>query len=152
MIPVRAFGPELSRSETTPMIPGTIFASLASELQILEALVHEAAHHHFLFVEAFGPVVEPTDSNTYSSPLRTEMRPLRGVFAALHAIVYMLAFYVGILQTPLRLVQGLDFRISELRQQMADAASTVGSNRRSLTTAGRDLLAKTMSVAAFADP
>jgi hypothetical protein len=75
-------------------LPGLVYLdTCGGALQIFEALVHESAHHHLRFEEANGPLIDPTHTRLYDSPLRRNPRPLRGILLAFHALVYICAAY-----------------------------------------------------------
>lgn len=90
---VRSQGGEF-RSGSIAGIPGLVFVEITrKQLLVLEALVHESAHLHFHIAEFDNDFIAAGHDGRYASPLRPDPRPLRGIFLALHALVYMCAFY-----------------------------------------------------------
>jgi HEXXH motif-containing protein len=90
---VRSQGGEF-RSGSIAGIPGLVFVEMTrKQLLVLEALVHESAHLHFHIAEFNNDFIAAGHDGLYASPLRPDPRPLRGIFLALHALVYMCAFY-----------------------------------------------------------
>ena len=71
---------------------GAVFLRLepnASRVDIAESLAHEAAHA-LLFGFSLGmPLVENPDDERYASPLRSDPRPLDGIFHATYVIARM---------------------------------------------------------------
>ena len=89
-------GETVSRSSSAAELPGIVFADAVSELALLEVLVHEAAHHLLYLEEIRGPLVDPSDSRRFTSPLRPDPRPLRGILLAYHALAFICAFYADL--------------------------------------------------------
>lgn len=70
---------------------GAIFTNIMNKLQypeVLEIYVHEIAHLHLLAHEQ-GTVFILNEDEKVESPLRYEMRPLRGTFHSCYALVRM---------------------------------------------------------------
>jgi hypothetical protein len=144
-VPLRgASGP--SRSGNFKELPGLIFFNSTDEMQILEAMVHEAAHKHFFFAEVEEPLVDPSHTGTYRSPLRPEPRPLRGVFLAYHALAYMCALYADALRADMGAAERCTRELANLRPKLLDAEETMTSNRRFLTPVGSLFLDSTVDV------
>lgn len=148
-IPLRNDKPGTLNSGSNDSVPGMVFFDLAgADLRIMEALVHESAHHHVYFAEAAGPLVRPGHAERYSSPLRLEPRPLRGVLLAYHAIAYICAFYQD-----LRAKRGtasalLDKELEPMILKLDETARTLERAGGHLTAAGGEFLAQTAEVAA----
>jgi hypothetical protein len=82
------------RSNHYTSIPGMVNLDLfGGEINILELLIHESAHLYFFLAEMNKKLIEPRCKSLYWSPLRNELRPLRGIFVAYHALVFICAFY-----------------------------------------------------------
>ena len=93
IVPLQHEGIERS-SGSQPSIPGLIhLAGLHGPVAVLEALVHESAHHHVTMVEAAGALVNPGHRDLHPSPLRCEPRPLGRVLLAVHALWHIVIFY-----------------------------------------------------------
>jgi hypothetical protein len=83
VIPLPDDGSGKFRSVSDPDLPGLVQMDLAGgEVQILEGLVHESAHLHLYYAEAAAPLIDPTYERRFASPLRKELRPLRGILMA----------------------------------------------------------------------
>lgn len=127
------------RSGSIAGVPGLVFVEITrKQLLILEALVHESAHLHFHLSEADQDFIVAGHADLYASPLRRDPRPLRGIFLAFHALLYMCAFYKD--------WEGNtgDMRAGEARAHLKlqrDAAAAVLCGARSnLTAAGEQFL------------
>ena len=82
------------RSGTMAELPGVVFVEVTPHhLLTLEAMIHESAHLHFHMEQMGAPFFVNDDVRLYSSPLRVDPRPLRGIFLAYHALAHMVAFY-----------------------------------------------------------
>lgn len=133
------------RSGTVSGLPGLVLVEITEKpLLTLEALVHESAHLHFHLEEANGPLIQPGHSQLYHSPLRVDPRPLRGVFLALHALVYMCGLYLDwqrATDDP-RCLEALD----ELAASRDDAMKTVRAAADALTDRGQRFLAECLDL------
>ena len=139
IVPLQHEGTERS-SGSQPDIPGLIHvAGLHGPVAVLEALVHESAHHYFTMLEAAGPAADPDHRDLYPSPLRREPRPLGRVLLAVHALWHMVAFYDEGMASGL-LDSGWRDRRSRLARQLADGLSTLEHAWPHLTAAGRALV------------
>jgi HEXXH motif-containing protein len=137
------------RSSSYPEYPGLVLADATSELQLLEALVHESAHHLLYSWEGHGDLIDPDDRTTYSSPLRPDPRPLRGILLAYHALSYIYAFYGDFAASvPGRAVDVAE--IDELRVKRDEARETIEGSLTAITPLGRAFLNETANVAAYA--
>lgn len=92
VVPLRNRGPGW-RSGSSNDLPGLIWLDLLGALQIMEGLVHETAHHYFFLAEAAGGFVDKSHDSSYPSPFRSDMRPLRNVLLAYHALAYISRLY-----------------------------------------------------------
>ena len=106
VVPLRSERVDEFRSSSSPDIPGLVCMDVTSDpALVLEALTHESAHHHLYMWEASGPLVDPDHRGMYTSPLRSDLRPLRGILLAYHALVFIELMYldtreVGIVVRP----------------------------------------------------
>jgi HEXXH motif-containing protein len=148
VVPLRGTTTELFRSGSHDSIPGMTYMDLnCGELSIVEALLHESAHRHLFFAEAEGPLVDPGHTDRYSSPLRPEPRPLRGILLAYHAIAYICAGFVDLRD---RLSSAAEYCRRELRAmrvKLDESESTLVAHRRFLTPSGDAFLNETLGVA-----
>lgn len=145
VIPLYSKDRQQFRSGSAADLPGLIQMDLGSELQILEALVHETAHRHLYLAEAASPLVDPMHKACYRSPLRPDPRPLRGLLMAWHALSYIALFYREATECALLGSTGTQdlHRICTL---LDDAEETVMNCQGALTTAGLDFFNYTSAV------
>lgn len=134
------------RSGSVAGVPGLVFVEMTQrQLLVLEALVHESAHLYFHLAEAGRGFIAPGHEKLYASPLRRDPRPLRGIFLAFHALLYMCAFYRD------WEARTGDARAAEARAQLTqqrDAAGRVLQDARvNLTPAGGGFLAQCLALA-----
>jgi hypothetical protein len=126
-------------------LPGVVFFDLhGGAHQICEALVHESAHQHLCIEEAAGPLVEPAHQGTYSSPLRPDPRPLRGILLAYHALVYMCLYYAECIGRGIG--HGQEDELEGLRRKTDDGERVLADNARNLTPAGVAFFERTREV------
>ena len=152
VVPMRRLqGRPYSRSASSPQMPGLAYLTLHSELQVLEALVHETAHHYLFLVQAVRPLVDPAHSVLYRSPLRPDPRPLLGVLLAYHALVYIGSLYADILRHDLGPEDLVRRELALAREKMLDAGQTLQASRTALTDIGDEFFAKSLEIAAFSD-
>jgi len=136
IVPLQHEGTERS-SGSQPDIPGLIHvAGLHGPVAVLEALVHESAHHHLTMLEAAGPTIDPHHHETYPSPLRRDRRPLGRVLLAVHALWHMVAFYEDGMASGLLGSEWGDRR-ERLARQLADGLDTLERALPHLMPAGR---------------
>ena len=77
---------------------GTIYMSLhPNPLTMTEALVHEYQHNKLNVFLFFDPVLTNREDELYTSPVRPDPRPLRGVLLAVHAFLPIARFYERLL-------------------------------------------------------
>jgi HEXXH motif-containing protein len=150
-IPLRWDGKagSMFRSGGMAQIPGMVALDLGGEVQILEALVHESAHHHLYIAETDAPLIATGCEQRFRSPLRPEPRPLRGIMLAYHALAYICLFYEEATNSGLATPAGT---LSQLQSQLEDAEATLLANRHLLTPAGTEFLERTLEVAHHVSP
>jgi HEXXH motif-containing protein len=149
VVPLRQTSGERSDSSSSPQLPGAVFLTLQSELQVMEAVVHESAHQHLFLVEAEGPLIDPAHTATFRSPLRPDPRPLRGVLLAYHALAYIVACYTDSLDRRMADQALLEKARAEARAGLIEAEETVMANRRHLTVLGAEFVDRTADVARY---
>ena len=149
-IPLYPNGEDRSRSWSSRTTPGAVHLDIPeNELLILETLVHEAAHCHLYIEEVFGPLIDSADTDAYSSPLRPDPRPLRGILLAYHALAYICAFYSD------AVAMGFGdeaFAVGELRrarEKVNQAEQIILDNESHLTDSGRTFARQTGGVARY---
>jgi HEXXH motif-containing protein len=149
IIPLRKLNGQHSSSSSASGLPGAVFLTLHNQIQALEALVHESAHQHLFIAEAAGPLVDPSHTTLYVSPLRDDPRPLRGVLLACHALAYMAAFYSEALNASIAPARILETHLRETRQKFDAAQSILLANRENFTMDGQDLVGHTVEVGRY---
>jgi HEXXH motif-containing protein len=138
-VPLRKGDGDQFRSGSISGVPGLVMVEVTDRpLLTMEALVHETAHLYFHFAEMTDPFVRAGHGSLYASPLRRDPRPLRGIFLAYHALLYMCALYQDLLRaTGDRRCREAFLQLSPLRE---DARRTLADGRAELTAAGADFL------------
>jgi hypothetical protein len=150
------FVPEASsavfRSASVRDVPGVIWLDVTENiLTTLEALVHESAHHHLYLYEREGSLIAGDDAPRFSSPLREEPRPLRGILMAFHALAYIGAMYADAAGRAIPVDRAVVERsLADTIALMLQAEQTLHENMDQLTESGRAFLERTSSVAAYA--
>jgi hypothetical protein len=130
--------PGLTRNWSRQDVPGLIYTTVPHDmLEILDTIVHESAHRCLFCVETIGPIVTAHDPAVHRSPLRKDLRPLRGIIIAWHAIVYMAALYAGLERSGMLRDDRVAHRLARLHKQHAQCAETVGRSPGLLTSFGR---------------
>jgi HEXXH motif-containing protein len=150
-VPLRRIQSRYSKSFSCRQLPGVVFLTIHDEVQVLEALVHETAHHYLFLAEMREPLVDPSHLSTYPSPLRSDPRPLLGVLLAYHALAYICAFYVDALRHSLTTSSRCEQELQSARKQLHEAEHTLVSSRRFFTDTGQEFLDLTMQVSEFSD-
>jgi HEXXH motif-containing protein len=114
------------------MLWGAIFLNVArygTPLDMVEALIHEAAHHLLFGLSLDEPLVENSIEQRYGSPLRTDPRPMDGVFHATFICARIHYGYGRLRQLSNEFSetnQGLiDQRLHDHRQKFTDGLATV---------------------------
>lgn len=73
---------------------GVVYLTLhPRELTLVEALVHEFQHNKLNLLLGLDRVLENQESELYTSPVRPDPRPLRGVLLAVHAFQPLIVLY-----------------------------------------------------------
>ena len=151
IVPLRHDGAERS-SGSQPDVPGLIHvAGLHGPVAVLEALVHESAHHHFTMLEAAEPSADPDHHELYPSPLRSDPRPLGRVLLAVHALWHMVAFYDEGVASGLLDPEWRDRR-DRLARALGAGLGTLEDAWPHLTAAGREMVEPWLEDARTARP
>ncbi len=150
VVPLHSAGGNRFRSGSSAALPGLVFTDINGPTeQLLETLVHESAHHWLCLAEAEGPLVDPAHAQTYTSPLRADPRPLRGIFLAFHALAFMTAFYRDWFEAVD--VGKKRAAFDSVRKLRDDAQATLNAGRHALTDHGRAMFDLTIrNVVAYA--
>lgn len=144
IIPIHKERTDKFSSGSLPGLPGTVFIEPRNNaVLVIEALVHESAHLRFFLAEAEAPLVDPGCTSTFTSPLRPEPRPLRGIFLAYHALAYMCAIYADML--PILRSADMAREWALLRGKRDEALEVLTGACAHLTRAGQALLDDTLT-------
>ena len=113
-------------------------------LAIAEALVHEGAHTLLFGYAVDERLVRNPDSERFASPLRSDPRPMDGVFHATFVCARLYLFYRRLLERRPQSLHGLDPRalekkITELAARFDDGARLI-ADKASLTPLGEKIL------------
>lgn len=138
------------RSGSQVDLPGAVYTDLLAGMQILEGLVHESAHLHLFVAEAAEPLVQPGHNGRYPSPLRPDLRPLRGVLLAYHALAYICAFYTDAMNNDLA-ASHASAVLPGNREKLAAAEHTLLEAQQYLTESGRQFLERTIQVGRYSE-
>lgn len=80
---------------------GIIYMSLhPHRMTLVEALVHEFQHNKLNLLLGLDPVMENADWPLFTSPVRPDPRPLRGVLLAVHAFQPIVRMYERLCESP----------------------------------------------------
>ena len=81
-------------SATYPGMPSAAYMSLHPDLMtVAEAVIHELQHDKLHAAERLQPLLNNAPGARYASPLRPDLRPMRGVLLAAHAFVPVAVFH-----------------------------------------------------------
>ncbi len=137
----------LFRSGSQASLPGVIYGDLHSgDLQILEIFAHETAHLHLHTAAAAAPLIDPNHAGRYSSPLRPEPRPLRGILLAFHALAYICSAMRDARAADFAPEERIASILQDLHTRMEAAEQTLVTHRHHLTEAGNEFLDRTREV------
>jgi HEXXH motif-containing protein len=149
VLPLRSESERGFRSGSNPGLPGLVCIDLnVRDIEILEALVHESAHHHFHVAAVQAPLVEPSYEGLHRSPLRQDPRPLKGIFLAYHALVFMRLLYTECRNLG---IANLDQEIVRLQQLADDAGETLNCHQQHLTPSGLNFFEITKKVGCYVE-
>lgn len=127
-------------SGSSPDRPGFVqIAGPNGPVAVLEGVIHESAHQHFMLAEASAAMVVAGHGGLYPSPLRADPRPLRNVLLATHALHHVVAFYTEALGAGLLGGEWTDRR-DRLARQLAAGVETVAGAESHLTPTGLRVL------------
>ena len=126
IVPV-GFEPERHLSASYLEAPGLVYLTLhPSPLTLAEALVHESQHGKLNLLRCFDPVIRNGHSEWAASPVRPDLRPLLGVFMAVHAFAPVAALH-------LRLTE-IDHPVCQSPEFARRRAQVLGANAAGLAT------------------
>lgn len=136
---------------SSPEVPGFIRVSRCSEvLKLLEMVVHETAHLHLFTSEMTAPLIGSSSTLLFSSPLRHEPRPLRGILLALHACAYIAAAYAEARRSGLEAATKANAERLRVLALFEESREIVAVAKAHLTPEGLDFVERTETVADWA--
>ena len=112
-------------------------------LDTAQALAHESGHNLLFGMCASGPLVDNEDEELFSSPLRTDPRPMDGVFHAAYVIARMHQTLSRLLAAGVLDAAQVDAATIDLaahRRNFAAGDQVIREGAR-LTAVGRDAIA-----------
>jgi len=117
-------------------------------IQILDGLVHEAAHTLLFGYAADERLVRNPDSDRFASPLRPDPRPMDGVFHATFVCARLYLLYRRLLERRPASLRAFDLasiekKMAELASRFEDGARLI-ADRASLTPLGEKILRSTV--------
>lgn len=149
-IPLSNKGEGRIRSWSSRTHPGAVHLDICGdELLLLEALVHESAHCHLYVQEAFGPLIGAGEAGLYTSPLRPDPRPLRGVLLAYHALAHICAFYSDALAGGLGDPSFVMSELKRSREKLLQAERIIRESESRFTELGKEFVRNTDVVAQY---
>ncbi len=107
---------------------GAIYLTLhPSPMTLTEALIHEFSHNKLHALFELDPVIRNPPSARYRSPVRPDLRPLRGVLLAVHAFLPVAYLYERMIAEGHPLTRSPYFaeRFAQIRGINREAASVV---------------------------
>jgi hypothetical protein len=120
--------PETHRSASYRELIGAIYLSLhPARITLAEAIVHEFSHNKLHALFELDPVLENTSAKAHRSPLRADLRPLRGVLLAVHAYLPVALLHERLLERghPLSRSHHFPERFAQIRRINQEGASVI---------------------------
>jgi HEXXH motif-containing protein len=151
IVPLRPRADGRVRSESLAHEIGSIYIDLSDPVSFLESVVHESSHQHFYLFEQVSALVSSNTDAVFYSPLRKQMRPVRGVFLAYHALAGIAQLYRELLQTDMFPEAVLMPLMDSVRSDLESAASGMKSGREHLTNAGAALFGQIEAIRSLND-
>jgi HEXXH motif-containing protein len=134
--------PETHRSASYREALGAVYLTLHPGVMTLaEALIHEHSHDKLHALFEIDPVIENLEGKRFRSPLRPDLRPLRGVLLAVHAFLPVARLYERMEEAGHLLARQRDFpaRFAQIRRINREGAAVLLAHARP-TAAGRAVL------------
>lgn len=98
---------------------GVVYLSLhPHQMTLVEALIHEFQHNKLNLLLGLDPVLHNADHPLFTSPVRPDPRPLRGVLLAVHAFQPIVRFYERLCELP----AGQDGELAWRRRRLGEVA------------------------------
>jgi len=137
-----SYHPETHRSASYRESIGAIYITLHPGLMTMaEAVIHEFSHNKLHALFELDPVIENGAAKAFRSPVRPDLRPLRGVLLAVHAFLPVARLYERMTEAGHPLAKGHYFpeRFAQIRRINREGAAVVLEHAHP-TAAGRALL------------
>ncbi len=134
--------PETHRSASYRESIGAVYLTLHPNVMTLaEAVIHEFSHNKLHALFELDPVIENDAAARFTSPVRPDPRPLRGVLLAVHAFLPVARLYEKMTEAghPLALGHYFPERFAQIRGLNREGASTVFAHAKP-TPVGRALI------------
>ncbi|MEP7123742.1 MAG: HEXXH motif-containing putative peptide modification protein [Byssovorax sp.] len=131
--------PETHRSASYRESIGAIYLTLHPNVMTLaEAILHEFSHNKLHALFELDPVIENDAAARFSSPVRPDPRPLRGVLLAVHAFLPVARLYEKMTEAghPLALGHYFPERFAQIRGLNREGAQTVFAHARPTPVGG----------------
>jgi hypothetical protein len=132
-------GTNALRSESREDQIGTVYVDAPTVSGFLEAVVHESAHQHFYLMELSNALVANPKA-AYYSPLKKRARPVRGVFLAFHALLFMRAYYQIAIESQIDDLDVLRREAEVVDADLGVACESMYAARSDLTDYGRQVV------------
>lgn len=136
-------------SSSDALVPGQIkISNNCSLFHFNESIAHETAHLNLFLSENNNILIDPGHTNNiYSSPLRKDKRPLRGILLAFHALVYIQNYYKALLEVvPQDHKEEIYRELKDLSRKINDAGETLERAKAHFTPAGKKFFTTTKSI------
>ncbi|MEC7986772.1 MAG: HEXXH motif-containing putative peptide modification protein [Myxococcota bacterium] len=119
IVPV-GFEPQKHLSASYQNAIGLAYLTLHPEAtKMAEAIIHETQHNKLNALFWLDPVLKNGESEWTSSPVRPDLRPLKGVLLAAHAFIPVAAFYRALLPSHPRLKSPLEHIMQQNEESLA---------------------------------
>jgi len=149
IVPLRASSTGSHLSSSFRELPGVVSLDLSNEIDVAEALVHEADHQRFYIQTSVEPVwdYDQAELAIYRSPWRPDPRPLDGLLAGASAFATVASFWaqvVAVTATQPIIPEKIDrahlgHRATHAMLQVEEAAGVIRRHGRLTPEGGRFL-------------
>lgn len=136
------FHPETHRSASYRESIGAVYLSLHPQrMTLAEAVIHEFSHNKLHALFELDAVIENSAEKAFRSPVRPDLRPLRGVLLAVHAFLPVARLYERMVEADHPLARHPYFRerFARIRAINREGASVIFRHSRP-TAVGRALI------------
>ncbi|KTC74880.1 hypothetical protein Lbir_0670 [Legionella birminghamensis] len=144
---------DMNIGATSPKFFGAIYLSAPngnlselSSLFLVEHLVHETSHLFLNTILAFDPLILNEEEERFSSPIRSELRPMLGIYHASFVLSRVIRVFKRMKQLNLHDSKQLEACIADLEKKYK-AAYTTADKLGILTALGKQILLSTRECA-----